>query len=113
MDGVVIPRPCLTCRKPTRNPGGRCEQHQREYLAQRYRERGSRQERGYDAAYERARAQCIRDQPWCSVPECMHPGSIDNPLTADHVISLADGGSSELSNLRTMCRFHNSQRGAG
>lgn len=109
----MIPKPCLGCRKPTTRPGSRCSNCAPAWTRQRDQRRGTVVERGYDSEYQKARAAVIRAQPWCSAPGCMHPGSPDNPLTADHVVSLALGGTNDLANLRTMCRFHNSQRGAG
>jgi 5-methylcytosine-specific restriction endonuclease McrA len=56
-----------------------------------------------------AKAQVAR-HPACAT--CGHPGSPDNPLTADHVLPRIAGGRSAPANLQTLCRRHNSAKGA-
>ena len=45
---------------------------------------------------------------------CLHPGSEDNPLTADHRIAMARGGNRlpEVNELEVLCRRCNSAKGA-
>jgi 5-methylcytosine-specific restriction endonuclease McrA len=63
------------------------------------------------AAWQRARAAQIKREPWCAA--CGHEGSTDNPLTADHIVPVAEGGVRlDGTNLRTLCRRCNSSRGA-
>lgn len=54
----------------------------------------------------------LKETPWCTWPGCFHQGSPDNPLTADHIIPRSQGGTNDPSNLRVLCRYHNSKRGA-
>jgi 5-methylcytosine-specific restriction endonuclease McrA len=56
------------------------------------------------AAWRRARAAQLARQPWCST--C--PATTD--LTVDHIIPLAQGGTDDPSNLRTLCRRCNGRR---
>lgn len=97
-------RPCAQpgCPALIRGKTSRCPAHQ---LPTR-----KTSERGLGWSYQKARAEVIKAQPWCSI--CMHPGSRKNPLTADHVLHRSQGGDSDLSNLRTVCRSCNSRRGA-
>lgn len=96
--------PCLLCPFPSvRN--GRCSAHNRERRRIEGRARGTRQQQGYGADYQRARAQAIRAQPFCSV--CL----TTERLTADHVVPLSKGGTNDPSNLRTLCVWCNSRRG--
>lgn len=61
-------------------------------------------------AWRRAAAAQIRRRPWCE--DCGHRGSATNPLTADHVIPLARGGTSEPGNLATRCLICNGAKGS-
>jgi 5-methylcytosine-specific restriction endonuclease McrA len=64
-------------------------------------------------AYNRASYQTNRrlvlvaSEGRCCVAGCHRPAT-----TADHVIPLARGGTHDLTNLRAMCRYHNSALGA-
>jgi len=84
-------RPCLTCRKLTRN-GPRCPEHTREKRAL------------YGGIYPVIARAWIRTHPQCV--KCGHRGSPDNPLTADHV----EPGSMRKG-LQTLCRRCNSRKG--
>jgi hypothetical protein len=43
---------------------------------------------------------------------CQHPGcGLQEDLTIDHIVPLSKGGSDDLSNLRLLCRKHNSKKG--
>ena len=44
---------------------------------------------------------------------CGHPGSPDNPLTADHIVPRARGGGNDRANLQCLCRRCNSAKAAG
>jgi 5-methylcytosine-specific restriction endonuclease McrA len=63
----------------------------------------------YDAEWARIAKEQVRREPQCR--KCGHTGSKDNPLSADHVIPRARGGTSDASNLQTLCRRHNSEKG--
>ena len=91
---------CLDCRALVLL-GPRCQPCRRLHAAK----RGTRQAQGYGATYQRNRLLVIEAQPWCSVAGCT-----STRLTADHVIPLSQGGSSDLSNLRVMCLSHNAAR---
>lgn len=99
-------KPCLDCG--TLTAGSRCPActaaNKRRVEAQ----RDSSAERGYGWAWSAISRKVIAAQPWCSI--CGHTGSPTNPLTADHIIPKAHGGTDALGNLRTLCRFHNSSR---
>lgn len=42
---------------------------------------------------------------------CAHPGcNVVTNLTIDHIVALSKGGADELSNLRLLCRSHNSEK---
>lgn len=59
----------------------------------------------YDHEWNRLSRLARQLQPWCS--RC---GS-KNDLTADHILSLANGGSNILENIMVLCRRCNSSKG--
>jgi hypothetical protein len=79
-------RPCIEahCQRLALPGKARCSSHNAERSRARDRRRGTRQQRGYDAAYERARAALLASGPacrWCGAPA----------TTADHYPPLATG----------------------
>jgi 5-methylcytosine-specific restriction endonuclease McrA len=105
-----------SCRKCGRVGKAICESCEAPILAAKARKREltrrSPRERGYDAQWRRTRALVFaRDGDICA--DCGQFGSTeDNPLTVDHVIPLSRGGTSELSNLRVLCRRCNGWKAA-
>jgi HNH endonuclease len=71
-------------------------------------DRGTASQRGYGKEWRRLRAAAIAAQPWCTF--CRHPGSKENPLSADHIVEKARGGTDDPSNIRDLCRRCNQQR---
>jgi hypothetical protein len=64
----MLPRPCLGCGQLVRGKP-RCWDCQRVHD----RQRGSRQQRGYDAAHDALRAQLVAAlDPWAPCPRCGH-----------------------------------------
>jgi 5-methylcytosine-specific restriction protein A len=59
----------------------------------------------YDYEWHKLSRLARQLQPWCS--RC---GS-KNDLTADHILSLANGGSNILENIMVLCRKCNSSKG--
>jgi 5-methylcytosine-specific restriction protein A len=100
-------RPCLGCGKLT--DASRCSDCRLSTDNQRYRRRGSRQARGYDAAWGRLVAQAIDAQPWCT--DCgidrQAATAAGNPLTGDHLRWPA----ASLEDIEVVCRRCNSIRG--
>lgn len=52
--------------------------------------RGTRQQRGYDTVYEKRRAASLAGATHCAL--CGGPGTSADPLVADHVVPIAQGG---------------------
>ncbi|MGG6430822.1 HNH endonuclease signature motif containing protein [Acetobacter ghanensis] len=96
---------------PVRPPQHRPRWHKPE--AQRRKEfdqqRGTARQRGYDAAWEKVRAQHLALNPICCVPGCRTPR---DRLNVDHIESVRDCPEKRLdmSNLRTLCQSHHSAR---
>jgi 5-methylcytosine-specific restriction endonuclease McrA len=88
--------------------GGSCPRCREGELA-RYRRRGSNSARGYDRAYLRLRRQVLSEEWACWL--CGQPARPGDPLTVDHVLPLALGGTSHRTNLRAAHSSCNSSRG--
>ena len=100
--------PCLDCG--VLSDAHRCPPHLEVWTKKReqYRTRTRRSttERGYNNAWRRlARAHLA------TFPACVIYGTTDD-VTVDHIVPLARGGQSVPENLQTMCRRHNSAKGA-
>jgi hypothetical protein len=64
---------------------GRCRRCLKSYQRAKDQRRGSASQRGYGKQWHKLRAAAIAVQPWCAL--CHHPGSKDNPLSADHIVA--------------------------
>lgn len=102
-------KPCLDCG--ALSPGPRCPAHQRARDGARYARRGTRQQRGLDATYDRNRAILLANATVCA--HCGRPGTPDDPLTAGHIVARVDGGTNDLANLRPEHASFNYSHGAG
>jgi 5-methylcytosine-specific restriction protein A len=101
---------CPRCGTRTRTTG-RCPDCRRAYQHAYDQQRGSSSQRGYGSEWRKLRAAVIQAQPWCSF--CGHTGSRDNPLSVDHIVPRAQGGTDDPSNLRVLCLTHNRRRPRG
>ena len=94
----MILRPCLgTPGQPCNQlgTGSRCRDHARAW----------KKLRNADRPIAKA---VIAASPRCA--QCGHTGSADNPLTADHVVPLARGGTN-TGPRQTLCTTHNRAKG--
>ena len=75
--------------------------------------RGSSTARGYGADWRAVRAAAIAAAPRCV--DCGHTGSPENPLTGDHRVPLARGGTRtpRVDEVDVRCRSCNARRGKG
>lgn len=89
-------KPCLDCGKLSQDT--RCPVHTAQVNRARDQRRGTRQQRGLNAEYDRNRATLLANVTVCAV--CGRPGSPDDPLTAGHVTDRRNGGGNGLDNLR-------------
>jgi 5-methylcytosine-specific restriction endonuclease McrA len=101
---MTLPRPCAGCGRVVR--ATRCAECKR--IKDRARPR--RIDRGYDYAWNKLSRQLREQQPFCSIAGCK-----SQDLTVDHIIPLSEAPwlRLEISNLRVLCRSHNSQKGNG
>ena len=93
--------PCLYCGILSR--GSTCKDCLNA-IAARDPKRAERNKR-YNSEWHRLSRLARQMQPWCS--RC---GS-RNDLTADHILSLANGGNNVLENIMILCRKCNSSKG--
>ena len=98
-----LPRPCLSCRAPTRN-GSRCPT----CASQRERRRGSATQRGYDSKWSRKSQRLTKAIGCCQ--RCGIGHTEANPLTLDHIVAKARGGTDNR--VQVLCRKCNSAKGA-
>lgn len=87
--------------------GTRCHACAAQAAQRRDQRRGSAHARGYTRAWNKQAAQVKRAQPTCDV--C---GTTED-LTVDHIVPKRRGGTDDRDNLVTLCRRHNSSKGAG
>ena len=99
---MVLPRPCAGCGRVVR--ASRCVDCQRV----KERQRPTRTQRGYDYSWNKLSKQLRQQQPFCSIPGCTN-----KDLTVDHIIPLSEAPylRLEISNLKVLCRMHNSRKG--
>lgn len=75
--------------------------------------RGTREQRGYDAEWYRARNAAVAAEPWCHCPGChVCTGTpcASSDLTGDHFIPRSKGGTWR-DGIVVLCRRCNSSRG--
>ena len=101
---MTLPRPCAGCGVIVR--ASRCAECKRV----KDRARPRRIDRGYDYAWNKLSKELRTLQPFCSIVGCK-----SQDLTVDHIIPLSEAPylRLEITNLRVLCRFHNSQKGNG
>ena len=99
---MVLPRPCAGCGKVVR--ASRCAECKRV----KERARPTRTQRGYDYSWKKLSKQLREQQPFCSITGCT-----SQDLTVDHIIPLSDAPwlRLEITNLKVLCRMHNSRKG--
>lgn len=76
----AAPRPCAHPACTELVPNGRCTAHAR----QQDRDRGTAQERGYGARWQRARASYLSHHPMCA--HCLQTGRTTLAVVVDHVL---------------------------
>jgi 5-methylcytosine-specific restriction endonuclease McrA len=99
---VTFNRPCLDCGTLT-SEGDRCSVCGPRKRSEWARARGPSPYA--DPQWRKLSAQKRKEQPWCEL--CGHRGSQGNPLTADHMHPLSQGGALIVPTymLRTLCRM--------
>jgi 5-methylcytosine-specific restriction enzyme A len=99
------PTPCRHhgCAKLVEVPGY-CDEHASESIGwQSDRQRGTRQQRGYGAMWQKLRKRILtRDNGLCQ--PCRRRGRIKAASHVDHIVNKARGGTDRESNLESICR---------
>lgn len=93
-----LPKPCIIPDCPNLTlQGSKCAIHEREYQHERNKRPGR-------ALY--------RDPTYRAIPrvgQCEVCGTTED-ITIDHIIAITNGGTNDPSNLRYLCRKHNSSK---
>lgn len=84
---------------------GRCEAHARQDRQRFDQARGTRQERGYGAEWQRIRAELLVEQPTCAEPGCGQP-----TVDFDHEPRYVPGTDHRGYRLTGYCHRHHSAR---
>ena len=72
--------------------------------------RGNSTDRGYGAPWPAIRASYVRRHPLCE--DCLEEGKTVPVYEVHHKIAIRDGGTHAFKNLRSLCKFHHTQREA-
>ena len=72
--------------------------------------RPSARARGYDASWERIRAEYLELEPWCRFH--LAQGEYVRATEVDHIVPRRAGGTDDHTNLRSLCKSHHSRRTA-
>lgn len=103
---VSAPRPCKHpgCGQLVRDGLGYCEPHKSERNANKFADerRGSRQERGYGAEWERTRKRILRRDKGLCQP-CLKAGRPRPAKQVDHKVPKFEGGTDDDNNLQAIC----------
>ena len=94
------PTRCRTTGCPELSHTPRCTKHSREYEAKR---RATETWRDYGAEWKGVRARVLKAEPQCRI--CSMPAK-----EVDHIISLKEGGTHAIENLRPLCKPCHSRR---
>lgn len=111
---TAAPKPCAhpRCSAVVERGQRFCTTHTKATRKVYERNRGNATDRGYDAAWRRARAAYLAEHPLCCVCHAETPPRLTVATVVDHIVSIADAPHLRLdaSNLRAMCVRHHNQR---
>lgn len=85
-----------------RDGSSRCEAHKVRCGSFADRSRGTRQQRGYGAEWDRLRALVMRRDAGLCQP-CLKRGHVTGAKAVDHIVNKKAGGGDELANLQAIC----------
>ncbi len=102
-----LPKACRQpyCSSTTTDKSGYCDKHRKVQSGwgRWQRDRGNRHQRGYGTAWDKLRAEILkRDNHLCQ--EHLRRGIPKQGRHVDHIISKANGGTDDPSNLQTLCK---------
>ena len=78
-----------------------CAEHKAQRQAEYDARRGTAAERGYDAAWQKVRAEYLAEHPICT--KCT-----ERSIDVHHIVPKRDGGTDDWNNLEALCHSHHS-----
>lgn len=99
----AAPKPCKVCRALVSDGTERCEQHKVKAGSYADKRRGSRHERGYGTAWDRARAETLSEQGGICQPHLRRGQVVPGCRIVDHIVPKAQGGTDDKANRQTIC----------
>src|SRR5271155_1934423 len=106
-------KPCLAPGCSALSNESKCANHRKRSWATTY-QQGTRQERGYGAAWQRLRKLIVADQPYCMIAKvCVErTGHPAESTCVDHIVPKAAGGTDDERNLQGACEPCNTMKAA-
>ena len=103
---ISAARPCrhIGCVALVRDGSGYCQDHQADRKLNTFADpaRGTRQQRGYGASWDKARLRILRRDKGLCQP-CLHCGRVTPAKQVDHIIAKSAGGTDDDKNLQAIC----------
>lgn len=103
---TAAPKPCkhAGCGQLVRDGSGYCQKHRDDRSTGKFGDdrRGSRQERGYGAEWERTRKRILRRDKGLCQP-CLKQGRPRPAKQVDHILPKFEGGTDDDGNLQAIC----------
>lgn len=100
---TAAPKPCKVCRALVSDGTERCAEHKIKAGSFADKRRGSRHERGYGTAWDKARAETLREQGGLCQPHLRRGFVVPGCRIVDHIVPKAQGGTDDKANRQAIC----------
>jgi 5-methylcytosine-specific restriction enzyme A len=100
---LAAPKPCRICRCLVRDGSERCDAHKVREGTFADSRRGSRHERGYGTAWDKLRAETMKEQAGLCQPHLRRNEVVTGCRIVDHALAKEFGGTDDAANLQCIC----------